>query len=121
PMMPDLYSPPPGATRVFVRRKLSRLALTGRRLHLFHSMEDNVHGFDLHYELDLDAGVVAAAESLTSRLPYGGICSEPQRKISEMANQPLDGALRKRTQSLLGGTTGCAQLYDLTADLLRLI
>jgi hypothetical protein len=29
--------------------------------------------------------------------------------------------LRKQTQTLLGGEAGCAQLYDLTADLLKLI
>jgi len=34
---------------------------------------------------------------------------------------PVDAALRKRIQSLLGGEQGCAQLYDLTADLLKLL
>jgi hypothetical protein len=29
--------------------------------------------------------------------------------------------LRKRVQTLLGGEAGCAQLYDLTADLLKLL
>jgi hypothetical protein len=33
----------------------------------------------------------------------------------------LDAGLSKRVQSLLGGPTGCGQLYDLTADLLRLV
>ncbi|HYB43080.1 MAG TPA: hypothetical protein VEL75_14980, partial [Candidatus Methylomirabilis sp.] len=80
PMAVDLYSPPAGAKKVFVRRKLSRLVSTERRLHLFHSMHDNVHGFDLHYEIDLDSRTVVAADSITSRLPYGGVCSEPQRK-----------------------------------------
>ena len=35
--------------------------------------------------------------------------------------QPADGALRKRIQTQLGGSSGCAQLYDLTADLLKLL
>jgi len=29
--------------------------------------------------------------------------------------------LRQRIQGHLGGETGCAQLYDLTADLLKLL
>ncbi len=121
PMTPELYTPPPGARRIFVRTKRSRLVLTARRLHLFHSMHDNVHGFDLHYEVDLDAGTIVAADSITSRLPYPGICTEPQRKITAMIGQPADASLRKRIQSLLGGQAGCAQLFDLTADLLKLL
>jgi Protein of unknown function (DUF2889) len=121
PMVAGLYSPAPGARKVFTRKKVARLVLTGRRLHLFHSMHDNVHGFDLHYELDLDRGTVVAADSVTSRLPYAGICSEPQGKIRSLVDQPADVLFRKRIQSLIGGTAGCAQLYDLTADLLKLL
>ena len=121
PMVPALYSPLPGAGKVFTRKKVARLVLTGRSLHLFHSMHDNVHGFDVHYELDLDRGTVVAADSITSRLPYAGICSEPQRKIRSLLDQPVDALLRKRIQTSLGGSLGCAQLYDLTADLLKLL
>lgn len=121
PMAATLYSPPPGARKVFERRKVARLVQTGRRLHLFHSMHDNVHGFDVHYELDLDGGTVTAAEVITSRLPYVGICSEPQGRITSLLGQRADGALRKRIQTLIGGSAGCAQLYDLTADLLKLL
>src|SRR5437764_1101807 len=83
-----VYTPPPGARKIFVRKKRSRLVLTARRLHLFHSMHDNVHGFDLHYEVDLDSGTIVAADSITSRLPYQGICTEPQRKVAAMIGQP---------------------------------
>jgi hypothetical protein len=121
PMVADLYSPPPGARRVFVRKKVMRLVRTGSRLHLFHSMHDNVHGFDLHVEIDLETGTVAAADSVTSRLPYQGVCTEPQGKIASLVGQPADGELRKRIQTQLGGKSGCAQLYDLTADLLKLL
>jgi hypothetical protein len=121
PMVAALYGPPPGAQKVFTRKKVARLVLTGRRLHLFHSMHDNVHGFDVHYELDLDRGVVVAADSVTSRLPYSGICSEPQGKVRSLLDQPVDTRLRKRIQILIGGSSGCAQLYDLTADLLKLL
>jgi len=121
PMVADLYSPLPGARRIFVRKKVMRLVRTGSRLHLFHSMHDNVHGFDLHIEINLEDGTVAAADSITSRLPYQGICTEPQGKIRSLVGQPADGELRKRIQTQLGGESGCAQLYDLTADLLKLL
>jgi hypothetical protein len=117
----ELYTPPPGARKIFVRRRLSRLVRTGRRLHLFHSLHDNVHGFDVHYEIDLDSGRIAAADSVTSRLPYVGICNEPQAKIAALIGQPADRALRRGIQGLIGGEAGCAQLYDLTADLLKLL
>jgi hypothetical protein len=121
PMVADLYSPPPGARRIFVRKKVMRLVRAGARLDLFHSMHDNVHGFDLHIVLDLEAGTVTAADSSTSRLPYPGICTEPQGKLASLVGQRADGALRKRIQTQLGGESGCAQLYDLTADLLKLL
>jgi len=121
PMAVELYSPPPAARRLFARRKVMRLVRTGERLHLFHSMHDNVHGFDIHYEIDLLGGTVVAADSITSRLPYQGICTEPQGRINDLVGVPVDAALRKRIQSLLGGEQGCAQLYDLTADLLKLL
>lgn len=121
PMVASLYSPPPGARKVFTRKKVARLVLTGRSLHLFHSMHDNVHGFDLHYEVDLDRAVIVAADSVTSRLPYSGICDEPQARIRTLIEQPADALLRKRIQTSIGGTSGCAQLYDLTADLLKLL
>ncbi len=121
PMGAELYSPSPGAGKVFSRKKMARLVRTGNRLHLFHSMHDNVHGFDIHYEIDVDSGRIVAADSVTSRLPYGGICAEPQSRIAAMIGQPADAHLRKRIQSTLGGEAGCAQLFDLTADLLKLI
>ncbi|HEY3066611.1 MAG TPA: DUF2889 domain-containing protein [Methylomirabilota bacterium] len=120
PMTPDLYSPPPGRRGVFERRKVARLTRVGDRLRLFHSMHDNVHGFELTYEIDLGSARIVGAESATPRLPYAGICSEPQRRIASLVGEAFDPTLPKRIQPLLGGNAGCAQLYDLTADLLKL-
>jgi hypothetical protein len=120
-MVPALYCPPPGATKVFSRRKLARLVRTGTRLDLFNAMHDDVHGFDVHFEVDLDSGRIVAAHSITSRLPYRGICDEPQRKIDALVGESVDAQLRRRIQGALGGEGGCAQLYDLTADLLKLL
>jgi hypothetical protein len=84
-------------------------------------MHDNVHGFELTYEIDLASGQIIRAEHITPRLPYMGICSEPQRKIAAVLGETADAGLRQRIQGHLGGETGCAQLYDLTADLLKLL
>jgi hypothetical protein len=84
-------------------------------------MHDNVHGFELHYDIDLTTDRIVRAESTTPCLPYPGICSEPQRRIASLVGEPLDAGLPKRIQRLLGGTAGCAQLYDLTSDLLKLV
>ena len=121
PMHADLYSPRPGQRRVFERRKVARLERVEERLRLFHGMDDNVHGFEVTYEIDLTSRRIVHASSVTSRLPYRGICSEPQRKISSMLGETVDAALARRIQASLGGPSGCAQLYDLTSDLLKLL
>jgi hypothetical protein len=120
-MNPDLYSPRPGQRKVFERRKVARLERVGDRLRLFHSMHDNVHGFEITYEIDLATGKVVRAEHITPRLPYMGICSEPQRRITSLLGETADAGLRKRIQTTLGGEHGCGQLFDLTADLLKLL
>jgi len=119
--VPDLYGPRPGQRTVFERRKLARLERADGRLHLFHSMHDNVHGFELTLEIDLTSATVVSAEHVTPRLPYMGVCSEPQRRFATLVGETADAGLRKRVQSTLGGAAGCAQLYDLTADLLKLL
>ncbi len=121
PMQPDLYSPRPGQRRVFERTKVARLERAGGRLRLFHSMHDNTHGFELSYEIDLTTARIVGAGHVTPKLPYMGICSEPQRKLAAMLGETADAGLRKRVQAHLGGESGCAQLYDLTADLLKLL
>ncbi|MBI4628393.1 MAG: DUF2889 domain-containing protein, partial [Candidatus Rokubacteria bacterium] len=88
---------------------------------LFHSMHDNAHGFEITYEIDLASGTIVRAEHATPKLPYMGVCSEPQKKIAALLGETVDAGLRKRIQAHLGGEAGCAQLYDLTADLLKLL
>ena len=121
PIQADIYSPRPGQTRVFERRKVARLERRDGRLRLFHSMHDNVHGFEVIYEIDLANDGIVRAEHVTPRLPYMGICTEPQRKIGALLGETADSGLRQRIQTHLGGESGCAQLYDLTADLLKLL
>jgi hypothetical protein len=121
PMTPDLYSPRPGQRRVFVRRKVARLERRDGRLVLFHSMHDNAHGFEITYEVNLEDGRIVRAEHVTPRLPYMGICTEPQARIGSLLGETVDDGLRKRVSAAIGGPGGCAQLYDLTADLLKLL
>jgi hypothetical protein len=120
PMSATLYAPPAGATGVFNRTKTARLERWDGGLALSHAMFDEVHSFQVWYRADAEARIVEA-ESLTPRLPYRGICSDPQARIRELVGERLDAGLRKRLSGLVGGTTGCAQLYDLTADLLKLL
>jgi hypothetical protein len=117
----QLYRPRPGQAKVFERRKVMRLERRDGRLALFHSMHDNVHGFEVRYEIDAATGRIVTAEHDTPRLPYMGICSEPQRRIGALLGETVDDGLRKRIQAHLGGPAGCAQLYDLTADVLKLL
>jgi len=119
--VPDLYSPRPGQRAVFERRKVVRLARADGRLALFHSMHDNVHGFELTVEIDLASAKITRAEHVTPRLPYMGVCSEPQRRFAALVGETADAGLRKRIQGTLGGAAGCAQLYDLTSDLVKLL
>jgi hypothetical protein len=121
PMQPEFYSPPVGRRKVFERRKTLRLERSAGRLRLFHSMHDNVHGFEVTYEIDLASGTIVTAGHVTPKLPYMGVCSEPQRRIATMLGETADAGLRKRIQAHLGGEAGCAQLYDLTADLLKFL
>jgi hypothetical protein len=84
-------------------------------------MHDDVHGFEITYEVDRVTGRVLSARSLTPKLPYAGICSEAQGRIDALVGETIEDGLRKRIQTHLGGVSGCAQLYDLTADLLKLL
>jgi hypothetical protein len=120
PMPPVLYDPPVGAARVFNRTKVARLERRGAELLLSHAMFDEVHSFQVWYRVDA-AGNVVDAGSLTPRLPYAGICSDVQGRVRSLVGQRLDAGARKRLGGLLGGPEGCAQLYDLTADLLKLV
>src|SRR5262249_18271139 len=130
PMQPDLYSPRPGQRGVFERRKVARIERRDGRLALFHSMHDNVHGFEVTYEIDA-AGRIVRAEHITPRLPAAGptpprrpcagIGAGPRRRSSAPLGETADEGLRGRLQLPVGGPAGCAQLYDLTADLLKLL
>lgn len=120
-MAPEFYAPSLGAARIFNRTKVARLERRDGRLLLAHSMFDEAHSFQIWYWVDLASGTVVDAGSLTPRLPYLGICNDPQARIGRLVGQRVDAGLRKALGGLIGGREGCAQLYDLTADLLKLL
>ena len=84
-------------------------------------MFDEIHAFQVWVVVDEATQTVVDAGSLTPRLPYMGICSDVQGRVRELVGQRVDAGLRKRLGGLVGGVTGCSQLYDLTADLLKLL
>lgn len=120
-MTPEFYAPSLGAARIFNRTKVARLERRDGRLLLGHSMFDEAHSFQIWYAVDLASETVVDAGSLTPRLPYLGICNDPQPRIARLIGQRVDAGLRKALGGLIGGSAGCAQLYDLTADLLKLL
>jgi hypothetical protein len=121
PMLAVLYHPPAGAVRVFNRTRVVRLEVRPGELVLAHTMFDESHSFQVWYVIDPAMRTVRDAGSLTPRLPYMGICSDVQGRVRALIGQRLDAGLRRRLGGLVGGPAGCAQLYDLTADLLRLL
>jgi hypothetical protein len=121
PAIAAMYAGEPGQELVFHRYKRSRLERTGHALSLYQSMFDQVHGFELWYDVDEASRTVVDARLLTPRLPYMGICDEPQRRVRAMVGLTLDADWPRAVRSRLGGREGCFQLTDLTIDLFRLL
>ena len=117
----DMYSAPPGRKLVFHRYKRSHVARAGRTLALYQSMFDQVHGFELWYDVDTSTHEILRARVLTPRLPYMGICDEPQQRAGDMVGVTLGSDWTETVRPRLGGRRGCFQLTDLTSDLCRLL
>jgi hypothetical protein len=116
-----MYAAPAGQKLVFHRYKRTRLERAGSALRLYQSMFDQVHGFELWYEVDASSQVIVDARLLTPRLPYMGICDEPQRRVRDMVGVTVDAGWPAVVRARLGGRQGCFQLTDLTSDLFRLV
>ena len=121
PAIVDMYAAAPGRRLVFHRYKRSHVARAGGTLSLYQSMFDQVHGFELWYDVDAESHEVLAARALTPRLPYMGICEEPQQRVRDMIGVKLGADWAGGVRARLGGRRGCFQLTDLTSDLLRLL
>src|SRR5215470_4992754 len=121
PASVDMYAAPPGRKLVFHRYKRSHVAREGSTLALYQSMFDNVHGFELWYDVDAKSHEILRARILTPRLPYMGICDEPQQRARDMVGVKLGSDWTETVRPRLGGRRGCFQLTDLTSDLCRLL
>jgi hypothetical protein len=121
PAVIDMYASAPGRRLVFHRYKRAHLARAGSTLSLYQSMFDQVHGFELWYDVDQPSGEILGARLLTPRLPYMGICEEPQQRVRDMIGVKLGADWAGIVRTRLGGRQGCFQLTDLTSDLFRLL
>src|SRR5262245_626728 len=121
PATPDLYLPRPGARLVFHRYKRTEVVRAAGTLALYQSMFDQVHGFELWYDVDVETHRVLRARSLTPRLPYLGSCDQPQGRQQALVGTALDDRWPAALREATGGPRGCFQLTDLTGDLFRLL
>ena len=121
PAVAAMYAGPPGQKLVFHRYKRARLERRASMVTLYQSMFDQVHGFELWYDVEEASRTIVDARLLTPRLPYMGICDEPQRRVRAMVGVTLDAGWPAVVRSRLGGREGCFQLTDLTSDLFRLL
>ncbi len=121
PAVVDMYAPRAGARLVFHRYKRTEVRSAPSRLLLYQSMFDQVHGFEIWYEVDVRSHEVVTARALTPRLPYFGLCEQPQTRIVGLVGRRLDTGWTKTVREAIGGREGCWQLTDLTTDVLRLL
>jgi hypothetical protein len=120
----ELYSPKPGHKRVFWREK--RLSVTVERdsdANAFYAcenvMQDTVHDIAIGFDLARD-GVISNAYSRGLRLPYRGICEDAQLRTARLNGMRANDGYILQFSDRVGGSEGCAHLFDLSVDLLRL-
>jgi hypothetical protein len=120
----ELTRPKPGDRRVFWRNK--RLAIesqaggNGETIYACDSaMEDSIHDIRIGFDLSGD-GMVSNARSSGARLPYHGICEDPQLRTQALNGLKVTGAFVGQFAEHIGGAQGCAHLFDLSIDCLRL-
>jgi hypothetical protein len=121
PAVAAMYAPRPGARFVFHRYKRTEIRAVPSRLAMYQSMFDQVHGFEVWYEVDVRSHEVVRARALTPRLPYPGLCDQPQARIGGLVGTRLGGDWTVSVRGAVGGREGCWQLTDLTSDLFRLL
>jgi hypothetical protein len=64
--------------------------------------------------------MIANANSQGLRLPYYGLCEDAQTRTPSLNGQRITGAYIKQFAEHIGGASGCAHLFDLSIDCLRL-
>src|SRR5262245_27123867 len=120
----ELTRPKPGDRRVFWRNKRLAIELksggNGETVYVCESaMEDSIHDIKICFDLSTD-GMVSNASSNGARLPYHGICEDPHLRTQALNGLKVTGAFVGQFAEHVGGAQGCAHLYDLSIDVLRL-
>ena len=116
----NILYPEAGQKRRFWRHKRMHIAplADGTGFHCENEMEDTVHEIRVAFNIASD-GMVQAAQSEGIRLPYHGICEDPQLRMPGLVGQKLNQDFMRRIADQVGGTAGCAHLFDLSIDCLR--
>jgi Protein of unknown function (DUF2889) len=120
----ELTRPKPGDKRVFWRNKRVAIELkageNGETIYACESaMEDAVHDIRIGFDLSSD-GVISNARSRGARLPYHGICEDPHLRTPALEGLKVTSAFVAQFAEHVGGAQGCAHLFDLSVDCLRL-
>ena len=120
----ELTRPKPGDKRVFWRNKRVAIELkaggNGETIYACESsMEDSVHDIRVGFDLSSE-GVISNAGSRGARVPYHGICEDPHLRTRALEGLKVTGAFVSQFAERVGGAQGCAHLFDLSIDVLRL-
>jgi hypothetical protein len=82
-------------------------------------MEDRIHDIRISFDLS-NEGVISNARSYGLRLPYHGLCEDPHLRTSALDGLKVTGAFVQQFAERVGGANGCAHLFDLSIDVLRM-
>jgi hypothetical protein len=82
-------------------------------------MEDSIHDIRIGFDVSSD-GLVSNARSSGARLPYHGICEDPHMRTQALNGLKVTAAFVGQFAEHVGGAQGCAHLFDLSIDVLRL-
>jgi hypothetical protein len=120
----ELTRPKPGDKRVFWRNKRVEIEMkkgvNGEAIYACESaMEDAVHDIRIGFDLS-SGGVISNARSRGARLPYHGLCEDPHLRTPALEGLKVTGAFVAQFAEHVCGAQGCAHLFDLSIDVLRL-
>lgn len=120
-----LTRPQPGDKRFFWREKPLRItpqtAASGAvTLACESAMEDRIHDIKLSFALT-PSGQITNAHSHGLRLPYHGLCEDPQQRTASLNGLHVNAAFVQQCAERIGGAHGCTHLFDLAVDVLRLL
>lgn len=115
----ELTRPQPGDRRVFWRNKRVSIREIANGFVCESAMEDRIHDIKIGFELS-PVGLINHAQSRGLRLPYHGICEDPQQRTTGLNGVQVTAAFVQQFAEQVGGASGCTHLFDLSMDVLRL-